>query len=125
MSPEEFLAGVPPIKVEYWAEGRLLGSRFIPARDERWMDEGKYFCCNVCQQVWGWIYYPNRFWQPHHSDCEQHNSNRYEYENIPGSLLSGGAYELEVMPLSVLKREFEVHVREIERRQKDEDFTSV
>lgn len=118
MNPTEFLASIPPVQIEYWAEGKLVSRQSAP-HPERFAEHGRYFVCNVCQEVWGWIYYPNRFWEPIYQDCSLHQSNRFHI-NVPGSLLAPWTTDLSDLPLAVLKREFEIHLNEWERRLKDE-----
>lgn len=118
MNPQTFLATVPPVRVEYWADGTRVATRQAPASAERFTEESEFFCCNLCGEVWGWIYYPNRHWLYIYQDCVLHNTRRYADDNVPGSMLGAGLWELDHLPLPVLKREFEVHLKELERRQR-------
>lgn len=104
--------------MEYWVRGELLGTREVPAVAEFWDMMGKFFMCNVCQEVWGWIYYPNRHWCPIHYDCPDHNSQRYE-QNIPGSMLPAypGGDEIDLLPDRVLEYEFHMHLAYIDKEQ--------
>jgi hypothetical protein len=121
MTPAEFLSKVPPIQVEYWVEGRRLATRQIPSSPAVWYEESEFFTCNTCGEVWAWIFYPNRHWFHVYQDCPTHNSRRYNETNFPGSILSPGGFELDDLPLAILAREFEIHLREIERRQQHDD----
>jgi len=116
MTPETFLSSAPPIRLEYWIEGRRLATRDVPALHERFEETSEVFSCNECQSVWAWIYYPNRHWYYVYQDCPRHNTRRYAEANIPGSILSPAGWELDSLPLSVLKWEFEVHFNETVRR---------
>lgn len=116
MSPQEFLKSAPPILVEYWADGHRLARVLLPSTEERYNETSRFFACNICLDVWGWVWYPNRYWQYVYQDCQLHNSRRYAEDHIPGSMLGPGGFDLDQFPIEVLKREFDLYYNQIERK---------
>lgn len=95
----------------FWADGESLGEI---RQWEAYSENSQFFYCYSCDAIWGKIEYPNRHFQLVHLCCRKHRDERSEWY-LPGSLLSDWD-ELDGLPDAVIRREFQIHLEELERQ---------
>jgi len=115
MKLEDFIQHRPPFRVRFWADGEPLGE--VLFKEEPFgQNLSQYFFCEVCDELWGTIEYPNRHWIPTYVACRQHQDGRTEF---PGSLL-GPVDDINDLPPAVIAREFQIHITQLAKEQQDD-----
>jgi hypothetical protein len=110
-------------KVQY-IFGRLLGEAELPF-DTPFPDSWAFFCPE-CGEIWMrvWTVMEHSPWHILEQACEKHTPQAYAKNPVAGSILTDlnhtqafRALQLDNLPPAVLKREFNLHMKDYHDRQ--------